>query len=166
MALLEIMTYPEPVLRKKAEPIRDIDDDIRQLASDMVQTMYAAPGVGLAAPQVGRSVRLIVVDVKSGDGGGELHTLINPEIISRDGEILFEEGCLSVPEVREEVKRASAVTVLALDIEGKPITLQAEELLAVVLQHEIDHLNGVLFIDHLSRLKQGLVKKKMKKATS
>jgi peptide deformylase len=166
MALLEIQIYPEPVLRQKAAPIAQIDDEIKTLASNMAQTMYAAPGVGLAAPQVGQSVRLIVVDIQSGEGGGELLTLINPKIVKADGEIRHEEGCLSVPDVREEVKRANAVTVEALDLDGKELTIEAEDFFAVVLQHEIDHLNGVLFIDHLSRLKQSMVKKRLKKAAA
>lgn len=164
MALLEIHTFPDPVLREEAKPVDRIDDEIRKLASEMAQTMYSAPGVGLAAPQVARSVRIIVIDLQSGEGGGELLTLINPEIIRAEGETRYEEGCLSVPDVREEVTRAKSVTVQALDLEGKEMTIDAEDFFAVVLQHEIDHLNGVLFIDHLSRLKQSMIKKRLKKA--
>lgn len=166
MALLEIKTYPDPVLRKKAATVDVIDDQIRQLARDMAHTMYAAPGIGLAAPQVGRSIRMVVIDLASGEGEGDLITLINPEIVSRQGETTSEEGCLSLPEIREEVLRASSVTVKALDLDGKEQVYQGEELFAICLQHEIDHLDGVLFMDHLSRLKQGLAKKKMKKAAA
>ena len=164
MAVLDILKFPDPMLKGKARPITRIDDDIRQLARDMAQTMYSAPGVGLAAPQVGRPVRLIVVDVMSGQNGGDLRTLINPEIVRSEGETVFEEGCLSVPDVREEITRAGSVTVKALDLDGNEVSIEAEDLFAIVLQHEIDHLNGILFIDRLSKLKQGLIKKKLKKA--
>lgn len=163
MALLEINTYPDEVLRKKALSIEKIDERIIKLAGDMAQTMYAAPGVGLAAPQVGQSVRMITIDTQQGEIG-HLYTLINPEIIGAEGEILYEEGCLSVPDIREEVTRAEKVVVRALDLEGNPFTIEGEELMAVVLQHEIDHLNGVLFIDKLSKLKQGMIKRKLRKA--
>lgn len=164
MALLEIKTYPDPVLAKKAAPIDTIDEKIKTLASDMAQTMYAAPGIGLAAPQVGESVRMIVCDLQSEEYGKGLHVLINPEIVRKEGEVVWEEGCLSVPEIREEVKRAQSVTVQALNLDGERISLEAEDLFAVCLQHEIDHLDGVLFVDHLSRLKRSLIKKKLKKA--
>jgi peptide deformylase len=166
MAILEIKEYPEPVLRKKAEPIDIIDEEIRQLARDMAVTMYAAPGIGLAAPQVGRSIRMIVVDLMSGEGGGELITVINPEIVRAEGEVVIEEGCLSVPDVREDVTRPGEVTVKGLDLDGKEIIVEADDLFAVCLQHEIDHLNGVLFIDHLGRMKQSLLKKKLRKAAA
>jgi peptide deformylase len=164
MALLEIRTYPDEVLRKKAEPVEKVTAEIRELAQNMAQTMYAAPGIGLAAPQIGESVRMIVIDILGGEEGGELHTLLNPEIVESTGESIGEEGCLSVPDVREEITRAQYVTVKAHDLDGNTVTLRAEDMLAVCLQHEIDHLNGVLFIDHLSRLKQTLLKKKLKKA--
>lgn len=163
MALLKIRTYPDKVLLEKAAPVEKIDEEIKKLAGDMARTMYAAPGIGLAAPQVGRSVRMVVVDLASGDGGGQLYTLINPEITHSEGEITYEEGCLSLPDVNEEVTRPSKVTVCALDLEGKKITVEGEDLLAVCMQHEIDHLDGVLFIDHLGKLKRDLLRKKLKK---
>lgn len=163
MALLDVITYPDQVLREKAASIENIDEAIRKLASDMAQTMYAAPGIGLAAPQVGQSVQLITLDIQQGEKG-HLHTLINPEIVDSEGEIVYEEGCLSVPDIREEVTRANKVTVKALNLEGKPFSIEGEGLMAVVLQHEIDHLDGFLFIDKLSKLKQALIKKRLKKA--
>lgn len=163
MALLEILTYPNPILKKKAEPINEIDSQIRALAHDMAQTMYAAPGIGLAAPQVGQSVRLVVLDLQSEEEGSRLYTLINPEIIEKDGKIIGEEGCLSVPDIREEVTRFEFVTVNALNLDGEKIVIKAQGLFAVALQHEIDHLDGILFVDHLSKLKQSLLKKRLKK---
>ncbi len=157
MSILEIIEYPDPRLRQKCEPAKKVDDRIRDLLNDMAETMYDAPGVGLAAAQVGIKERLIVVDVGEDEESGrvpKLYKLVNPEIIESSGKIEYEEGCLSIPGPKEVVKRPGEVIVEALDENGKKITIEAEGLLAVCLQHEIDHLNGVLFIDHLSRLKR------------
>ena len=161
MALLKIVEYPDARLKGLAQPVARIDREIRQLADDMAETMYDAPGIGLAAPQVAAAQRLIVVDVS--DGRNELLTLINPEIIEKSGEEEMKEGCLSVPGVLETVRRADRVKVRAQDVSGKTLELEADGLLAVCLQHEIDHLNGVLFVDHLSRLKQNLIRRKAEK---
>jgi peptide deformylase len=161
MALLKIVEYPDTRLKGMAQPIARIDREIRQLADDMAETMYDAPGIGLAAPQVAAGQRLIVVHVS--DGRNELLTLINPEIIQKSGEEEMQEGCLSVPGVLETVRRAERITVRAQDVSGKTLEIEADGLLAVCLQHEIDHLNGVLFVDHLSRLKQSLIRRKAEK---
>ncbi len=161
MALLKIVEYPDTRLKGMAQPVARIDREIRQLADDMAETMYDAPGIGLAAPQVAAARRLIVVDVS--ENRNELMTLINPEIIHKSGEEEMQEGCLSVPGVLETVKRAERVTVRAQDVAGKILELEADGLLAVCLQHEIDHLNGVLFVDHLSRLKQSVIRRKAEK---
>lgn len=162
--MLKILTYPNPILRKKAEEIRQIDERVVALAREMAETMYAAPGIGLAAPQVGESLRLIVVDVAYPEGEPDLKVIVNPEIVHREGSILMEEGCLSLPGVRAEVERASRVLVRGYDLKGRPLEIEAEGLMAVCLQHEIDHLDGVLFIDHLGRLKRSLIERRLKKA--
>ena len=163
MSLMKIYHYPEPVLAQKAEPIADVDDSIRQLAKDMAETMYAAPGVGLAAPQVGVSQRLIVLDCSGGEEAPNLISAINPEIVATEGESFEEEGCLSVPGYYCKIKRKAEVTVRYLDLDGAEQSLTTDGLLAVAFQHEIDHLNGVLFVDHLSSLKRSLFKKKYQK---
>ncbi len=142
LLILDIREEGDPVLRRVAAPVAEIDDEMRRLAADMLETMYKAPGVGLAAPQVGTAVRLIVVD----DGGGP-HTLFNPVVMWRRGEVCEEEGCLSVPGVVGRVKRAAQVEVAAYDRSGQRIVVRGDDLLAIILQHEIDHLDGVLFID-------------------
>ena len=153
MAILPIVQYPDERLEKTALPVAEVTPEIRQLASDMAETMYAAPGVGLAAPQVGESLRLIVVDVS--ENKDTLLTLINPTIAGHGEElVLGEEGCLSLPGLYDEVKRYAEVEVAYTDLEGQSQTIIAQGLLAVCLQHEIDHLDGVVFIDHLSRLKK------------
>ena len=157
MAILEIRTYPDEILKRPSAPIPEVTDEVKRLILDMAETMYANDGVGLAAPQVGVSSRIIVIDVGGPEERGKkesLITLVNPEITVLDGTCTHEEGCLSFPELRAEVKRHERVVVRALDREGHPIELTGEELLAVALQHEIDHLNGTLFIDRLSRLKR------------
>jgi peptide deformylase len=159
MADLKIVKYGSDVLRNVAEPVEEITDEIRQLARDMLEIMYDSDGVGLAAPQIGVSKRIIIVDVDPYDPSKDPIALINPEIVDRQGQESAEEGCLSVPEIRGEVKRAGKVTVEGLDLDGKKLRIEATELLARALQHEIDHLNGVLFIDHLSRLRHRLMKK-------
>lgn len=163
MSLLRILHYPEPVLAKKAEPVPEINDSIKKLAADMAETMYAAPGVGLAAPQVGVSQRLIVLDCAGKEEPPHLITAVNPEIVDEEGECFEEEGCLSVPAFYARVKRSAAVRVRFLDLENRIVEIEADGLLAIAFQHEIDHLDGVLFVDHLSSLKKGLFKKKYRK---
>lgn len=164
MAILEIKKYPDKVLRLKAEPVKTIDNSIIRLIDDMVETMYAAPGVGLAAPQVGVSLRVIVIDITVREKGSGLIVLINPEVLSIKGEIEEEEGCLSVPDYRAEIKRAEMITVRGLDRNGKEITVSGKGLLARALQHEIDHLNGILIIDRVSPIKREIFKRKFRKA--
>ncbi|HIC86475.1 MAG TPA: peptide deformylase [Desulfobacterales bacterium] len=160
---LKIYTYPDPVLRKKAEPVEVIDERIRRLAQDMLFTMYEAPGIGLAANQVGELLRVIVFDLEPEKNGNHPCVLINPEIIDAQGEVTTEEACLSVIDYRADVKRKALVRVRGLDLEGNELCFDADGLLAVCLQHEIDHLDGILFIDYLSALKRALYKKRLKK---
>lgn len=161
MALLPILRFPDPRLRKVAAPVTNIDDSIRRLAADMAETMYEAPGIGLAATQVDVHQRLIVIDVS--ETKNELLVLINPEIVADEGEQVGEEGCLSVPGIFDKVERAERVTVRYLDLEGRAQTLEADGLLAVCIQHEMDHLQGKVFVDHLSQLKQTRIKSKLAK---
>jgi peptide deformylase len=164
MTIHKIYKYPEPVLRKKTKQITEFDNELTSLAHDMAETMYDAPGIGLAAPQIGKSVRLVVVDIsRDREEDQEFMVLVNPEITGREGDQLDEEGCLSVPELTAKVKRARKITISYQDLEGNPMELTAEDRFAVVLQHEIDHLNGILFLDHLSSLKRNLYKKKVRK---
>ena len=163
MALKKIFTYPEPVLRKKAQPITVFDDALQQLAADMSETMYNAPGVGLAANQVGVLKQIVVVDVSRDEEDKEFITLINPVISEGEGCVAGEEGCLSVLEYEAKVERFRKIHVEALDLDGKPVSFDAEDRLARIVQHEVDHLHGTLFIDHISALKRGLYKKKLKK---
>ncbi|MGE4542876.1 MAG: peptide deformylase [Pedobacter sp.] len=162
MAILSIKHYPDPVLQKKAEPIANISEEIKTLAADMAETMYAAPGVGLAAPQVGVSKNLIVLDCAPKDAS-ELIVAVNPEIIAREGESFEEEGCLSVPGYYTSIARSAKVTVRYLNLEGQQVEREATGLLAIAFQHEIDHLSGILFVDHLSPLKKGIFRKKYQK---
>lgn len=163
MALLPILEYPDPRLRIRAEPVTKVDTEVRKLVTDMLETMYAAPGIGLAATQVDVHRRILVADVS--DDRNEPYCLINPEILAADGKINSEEGCLSVPEFYEFVDRAEHITVRALDREGNQIEFDAEGTLAVCIQHEMDHLEGKLFVDYLSELKRSRLKKKfLKKA--
>ncbi|MGN1209401.1 MAG: peptide deformylase, partial [Duodenibacillus sp.] len=149
MAILPIVQYPDPRLAAKAEPVTVFDDALRQLAADMAETMYDAPGVGLAANQIGRLIRLVVIDIS--EEKNALRVLVNPEIIARSEDVKeCEEGCLSLPGIYEKVKRPSLVTVRAQDLEGRQFTLECDELLSVCVQHELDHLDGKVFIDHLS----------------
>ncbi|HKW38448.1 MAG TPA: peptide deformylase [Burkholderiales bacterium] len=161
MAVLSILRYPDPRLYKKAEPVVEVDESIRSLVRDMAQTMYAAPGMGLAATQVDVHKRVVVIDVS--EARDELLVLINPEILSRDGVQYREEGCLSVPGTYEAVERAERVTIRALGLDGKSFTVTAGKLLAVCIQHELDHLEGKVFVDYLSRLKQQRIKAKLQK---
>lgn len=164
MAVLPICKLPDTVLRQKAKEVTDINGRVQRLIDDMAETMYAAPGLGLAANQVGELQRLIVFDVGHKEGKArKLQVVLNPCIVATEGEITHEEGCLSVADFSAEVRRHAKVLVKGLDREGRPIEITGEGLLAVVLQHEIDHLNGILFIDHISRLKRGLYLRRLKK---
>lgn len=161
MALLKILHYPDPRLHTVAQPVAQVDDRIRDLAADMAETMYAAPGIGLAATQVDRHVQVIVVDVS--ETKDQRITFINPKIVEADGQAVYEEGCLSVPGIYEKVTRAERITVRALDLEGREFELSADGLLAICIQHEIDHLKGKVFVEYLSRLKQDRIRNKLKK---
>ncbi len=163
MAIRPIVIYPHDVLAAKASPVREVDAQVRQLVDDMIATMYDAPGVGLAAPQVGVLQRVTVIDVSARDEDGRLFVFINPEIIHREGKIVWEEGCLSIPGIYEKVERSAKIAVRALDEEGRPFEVEADELFAVAIQHEIDHLDGVVFLDHLSHMKRRMALKKFKK---
>lgn len=160
MALLEIRLYPDPVLRRRCPPVERFDDELRRLAADMVETMHAAPGIGLAAPQVGVETRLAVVDVTAGEDPDAVLVLANPEIVDSLGSGVEVEGCLSIPELTEKVTRPRRITVEARDLDGRPIRLEAEEWLARAICHEVDHLDGVLFPDRL----RGLRKEKARRA--
>ncbi|MCP4603417.1 MAG: peptide deformylase [Proteobacteria bacterium] len=161
--MLDIVVYPDQRLRTKAEPVDRVDDEIRKLVDEMAETMYAAPGVGLAANQVGVLKRMAVLDVDYSDGDPNLIVIINPEIISRQGEVMWEEGCLSFPEVHEEISRAECISVQALNRDGEQFRIEADGLLAIALQHEIDHLDGVLLVDHLSFLKRQIIHRQLTK---
>jgi peptide deformylase len=164
MAILQILEYPDAILSKPVLPVTDINGDLQQQIDDMAQTMYHAPGVGLAASQVGINQCFLVYDVSPRDDKRELHVLINPRIVCQEGEVLSEnEGCLSVPDYRSDVVRFSQIQVEGVDRNGKPLSFAAEGYLAIVLQHEIDHLHGILFIDRISALKRNLYKKRIKK---
>lgn len=161
MALLPILRYPDRRLHTKAVAVAAVDDSVRQLVRDMAETMYAAPGIGLAATQVDVHTRVIVIDVS--EDRSRLLALINPQIVERDGEQVTEEGCLSVPGVYDKVARAEHVRVRALDPDGRSFEFDADGLLAVCVQHEIDHLDGIVFVEHLSRLKQTRIRAKLEK---
>ena len=163
MAILEILKYPDSTLKKVAAPVEAVTAETVRLISDMVETMYRAPGVGLAAPQVGVSRRIIVLDTDHENPGKNLLKLINPEIRRAEGEVIWEEGCLSVVDFTVEIKRAANVKLVALNEEEKEISIDAEGLLAVALQHEVDHLNGKLILDRVSRLKRDLYSRRLKK---
>jgi peptide deformylase len=167
MALREIRTYPDPVLRNKTSRVERIDSTVDHLIEDMVETMRAAPGVGLAANQVGVPLQLAVIDLSSREDEEQRHPLliiINPEVLAMEGSVIEEEGCLSIPDYAEKVKRAARVKVRAQDRTGRHFELEAEGLMAKALQHEIDHLNGLLFVDRLSPLKKSLFKRRVRKA--
>lgn len=163
MAARKIIKFGHPVLHRRAEPIININEEIVTLARDMVETMYLAPGIGLAAPQVGVSQRLITVDLSLGEKPDELIILINPEILEEEGEAIEEEGCLSVPEIREKVRRPDRLKIRGFNLEGKEIEMEAYGLLARVFSHELDHLEGKFFIDRLSPLKRSLIYRRLKK---
>ena len=163
MALRKILHYPNTVLRTQAEPILKVDHTITQLVDDMFETMYEARGIGLAAPQIGLSLSLFVIDLAEPHQGKEQHVFINPEILSLEGRAHGQEGCLSVPGIYEGVTRAEKVKVSALDRHGKPFEMEAEDLLAVCIQHEFDHLQGKVFVDYLSHLKRQRIVRKLRK---
>ena len=163
MSLREIFTYPNPVLRKKAAPVTEFGEELQQLVKDMAQTMYDAPGIGLAAPQIGVSKQVVVMDNTDKEEENQLTVLINPEILSGEGSLTDKEGCLSVIDFEAKVKRFSHISVRAQDVEGNVNEFEADEWFARVIQHEVDHLNGILFIDRISSLKRALYKKKRKK---
>ena len=161
MARLPIIEFPDPRLRTVAKPVERVDKRIRQLIEDMFETMYAAPGIGLAATQVDVHQRLLVLDIS--EDNSQPMVFINPQILSAEGSQVYQEGCLSVPGIYAEVKRAGTITVAALDREGEPFEISADGLLAICIQHEMDHLTGQVFVDYLSPLKRELVKKKLAK---
>ncbi len=161
MASLNILRYPDPRLYKKAAAVAEVNEEIRTLVRDLAETMYAAPGIGLAATQVDVHKQVIVIDTS--ETRDRLLVLINPEIVAREGVQFCEEGCLSLPGIYEPVERSERITVRALDADGKPFTLEADRLLAVCIQHEMDHLEGKVFVDYLSRLKQQRIKAKLQK---
>jgi len=167
MALREVLQFPDPRLKQVSEPVSEVTDEVRELARDMCDVMYDEPGIGLAAPQLGESIRLIVVDTEwteDEEADRAPLVLVNPEIVAREGKLTWSEGCLSVPDYTADIERAARVSLRAHDLDGKPVEIEADELQAVCFQHEIDHLDGVLFIDHISRLKRSLYVQKRKRA--
>jgi peptide deformylase len=162
--MLDILTYPDAFLQKQTAAVDNIDGALQTVFDNMATTMYAAPGVGLAAPQVGIGQRFIVYDIAPREEGRDLHVLINPTIVTSEGEILSEdEGCLSVPDFRADVKRAERILVEGVDRDGNPLRFEADGMLAIVIQHELDHLDGTLFIDRISALKRQMYKRRVKK---
>jgi peptide deformylase len=159
----EIVIWPDPILAHKTKPVDAVDDEIRRLLDDMAETMYAADGVGLAAPQIAEPRRLVVIDTSPRQEGQRLIHFVNPEIVRKEGVATWTEGCLSIPGEAEEVERAAKVWVRALDYRGEPFELECDGLLAIAVQHETDHLDGTMFVDHLSSLKRELIKRRMKK---
>jgi len=159
----DIVIWPDPILKQTAKPVDRVDDTIRRLLDDMAETMYAADGVGLAAPQVGVLQRVIVVDTSPRQEGQRLIHLVNPEIVRSEGTRVYTEGCLSIPGEAEDVERADKVWIRALGRNGKPFELECDELLATAVQHEYDHLQGTVFVDHLSSLKREIIRRRMKK---
>jgi peptide deformylase len=165
MSAIQIVKFPAPILREKSRPVTNVDGLLQGIIDQMVETLYEVPGLGVAAPQVGRSLSLFVYDMTLKEGEKQkLTVLMNPEIVSREGEEIAEEGCLSIPDYWEKVKRASRILVKGIDRHGKEIRIEAEGLHARLIQHEIDHLNGVLMLDHLSSLKRNILLRKIKKA--
>ena len=163
MAIRPIVLYPDPVLLQPTLPVEEVNDEVRTLVRDMTETMYAAPGIGLATNQVGVSLRVCIVNLTAGEEPGQLKVLINPRIVSTEGRDVGEEGCLSFPDLTIDVERPSRATVEALDLEGNPFTFTSEELLARAVQHEIEHLEGRTFLRNLSPLKRAMVKRKIRK---
>jgi peptide deformylase len=163
MAVLPIRIYPDPVLRAKCREVAELDAGLRKLAADMVETMHAAPGVGLAAPQVGVDLRLAVVDLSVGEDPKQVFILVNPEVADREGSEVAEEGCLSLPGITDKVERPTRIRVRTLDLAGKPVEIEAEDWLARAFCHEIDHLNGVLFTDYLRGLRKERARRQLKR---
>lgn len=164
MTIRPLIILPDPVLRQLSKPVERVDDELRKLSDDMLATMYDAPGIGLAAIQIGIPLRMLVVDLAKEGEAPEPHTFVNPQIVAKGDEIsVHEEGCLSIPEYYAEVERPATVTVSYTDLEGQQREMAADGLMATCLQHEIDHLNGVLFIDHISKLKRDMVVRRFKK---
>ncbi len=165
MALREVLQFPDRRLRRISKPIEEVSEAIRELASDMLEVMYDEPGIGLAAPQLGEAIRLIVVDTEWTEDGAERNplVLVNPQIVEAEGSIAWSEGCLSVPDFQAEVERSERVALQATDLDGDEVKIDAEGLQAVCFQHEIDHLDGVLFIDRISQLKREMYVRKRKK---
>ena len=162
MTVLDILTYPDKFLKKQTAPVENIDGALQTIFDNMAATMYQAPGIGLAAPQVGVGQSFLLYDIATQEGGHDLHVLVNPKIITSEGEIISEnEGCLSVPEFRADVKRAERILVEGADRDGNPLRFEADGMLAIVIQHELDHLNGTLFIDHISALKRQMYKRRV-----
>lgn len=161
MAILDILDYPDPRLHTVAKPVKEVDDKLRRLIADMAETMYAAPGIGLAATQVNQHIQLLIVDIS--ETKDQLQVFINPKILEKDGEQVYEEGCLSVPGIYERVTRAEKILVEALNAEGEPFQLEAHGLLSVCIQHEMDHLKGKVFVEYLSPLKRNRIKNKLLK---
>jgi peptide deformylase len=164
MAIRRIVTYGTPILRQRTQEVANLNGDLQQLIDDMAATMYAAPGVGLAANQVGSPHRLFVANPSEDRNPAKLLVVVNPEVVESDGEFVSEEGCLSVPDFREEVRRARRVLLRGLDREGRPIDVEGHDLLARIFQHEMDHLNGLFFVDRLSPAKRDILVRKLKKA--
>lgn len=164
MAIRRIVTYGTPILRQRTQEVANLNGDLQQLIDDMAATMYAAPGVGLAANQVGSPHRLFVANPSEDRDPAKLLVVVNPEVVESDGEFVSEEGCLSVPDFREEVRRARRVLLRGLDREGRPIDVEGHDLLARIFQHEMDHLNGLFFVDRLSPAKRDILVRKLKKA--
>jgi peptide deformylase len=164
MALRDIITLPDKRLREKSKPVTEVDADIRRLVSDMFETMYEAPGIGLAAIQIGVSLRVVVMDLSKRETEAEPKVFINPEFIwSSEEKSLYEEGCLSIPDIHEDIERPARVKIRYLDLDGKPQEANAEGLFATCIQHEVDHLNGILFIDYISKLRRQRITKKFTK---
>ena len=165
MALREVLQFPDPLLKRVSETVDQVTDELRELANDMCEVMYDEPGIGLAAPQVGEAVRLIVVDTEWTEDGNDRNPLIvvNPELTEPEDKIIWNEGCLSVPDFQADVERAAMITLRGTNLDGEPIEERASGLRAVCFQHEIDHLEGILFIDRISRLKRGMYAKKRRK---
>jgi peptide deformylase len=163
MVLLPIRTYPDPVLRKRCAPVNDFDADLRRFVDDMVETMHAAPGIGLAAPQVGVERRVAVVDLSVGEDPEQLHVFVNPEILEAQGSETDVEGCLSIPDLTDKVTRPTELRLRALDLNGQPFEMKAEDWLARAICHELDHLDGILFVDHLRGLRKERARRQLKK---
>lgn len=163
MAILPIRIYPDPVLRVKCRPVTEFGEPLRKLAADMIETMHAAPGIGLAAPQVGAELRLAVIDLSVGEDSSQVHVFVNPEIVRREGQETDVEGCLSLPGMTDKVERPTWVRIKAFDLEGNPFEMEADDWLARAICHELDHLDGVLFVDHLRGLRRERAKRQLKK---